>query len=411
MNIGPQSGGFLPILKVKSRIHSSKQQKRNRSATARSLDSMTKSAGKISTANTASLLDLTTLTSSAAIPETKHRSSGVRLQRENSLPLNLSLQISPTSTIQMPTAASSPAIPPVLKYSHDKSGTENVLSKLDALESPRSSAEGVEGDATPGPELNSKKLPNQNTESNARKPHPPPRHSAADNVPKCSYADRNSESKVTQQELATNKKPLLAAEQNNLKWKLDVTLPNNLSTTEPRNSEPNTDKKSAYNSKTAKDLNNNDATDAIIDSVKEHNSGPKSILKPKSEFDTLDNQNKKSVGISTYVLTPPVPPPARQSSASTNGANKKRILRTRSAVHSASQANPVDSSLPSSPDSIDNATGESSPADSGTADLIKSVRFADQPNNIKEYLPWEAPQHSFLNHARPAMGKSHTFIL
>ena len=411
MNIGPQSGGFLPILKVKSRIHSSKQQKRNRSATARSLDSMTKSAGKISTANTASLLDLTTLTASAAIPETKHRSSGVRLQRENSLPLNLSLQISPTTTTQMPTAASSPAIPPVLKYSHDKSGTENVLSKLDALESPRSSAEDMKENPNPGPELYTKKPTNQNTESDARKPHPPPRHSAADNVPKCNYADRNSESKVTQQELVTYKKPLLAAEQNNLKWKLDVTLPNNLSTTEPRNSEPNTDKKSANDSKTAKDLNNNDATDAIIDSVKEHNSGPKSILKPKSEFDTLDYPNKKSVGISSNVLTPPVPPPARQSSAITNGANKKRILRTRSAVHSASQANPVDSSLPSSPDSIDNATGESSPADSGTADLIKSVRFADQPNNIKEYLPWEAPQHSFLNHARPAMGKSHTFIL
>ena len=410
MNIGPQSGGFLPILKVRSRIHSSKQQKRNRSATARSLDSMTKSAGKISTANTASLLDLTTLTSSAALPETKHRSSGVRLHRENSLPLNLSLQISPTSTIQMPTAASSPAIPPVLKYSHDKTGTENLLSKLDALESPRSSAEDKNENPNPGPEMNTKKPTNQNTESDARKPHPPPRHSAADNVPKCN-ADRNSESKVTQQELVTYKKPLLVAEQNNLKWKLDVTLPNNLSTTEPRNSEPNTDKKSANDSKTAKDLNNNDATDAIIDSVKEHNSGPKSILKPKSEFDTLDNQNKKSVGISTYVLTPPVPPPARQSSAYTDGANKKRILRTRSAVHSASQANPVDSSLHSSPDSIDNATGESSPADSGTADLIKSVRFADQPNNIKEYLPWEAPQHSFLNHARPAMGKSHTFIL
>ena len=411
MNIGPQSGGFLPILKVKSRIHSSKQQKRNRSATARSLDSMTKSAGKISTANTASLLDLTTLTASAAIPETKHRSSGVRLQRENSLPLNLSLQISPTSTIQMPTAAPSPAIPPVLKYSHDKSGIENVLSKLDALESPWSSAEDMKENQNSGPELYTKKPTNQNTESDARKPHPPPRHSAADNVPKCNYADRNSESKVTQQELVTYKKPPLAPEQNNLKWKLDVTLPNNLSTTEPRNSEPATDEKSANDSKTAKDLNNNNATDAIIDSVKEHNSGPKSILKPKSDFDTLDNQNKKSVGISTYVLTPPVPPPARQSLANTNGANKKRILRTRSAVHSASQANPVDSSLPSSPDSIDNGTGESSPADSGTADLIKSVRFADQPNNIKEYLPWEAPQHSFLNHARPAMGKSHTFIL
>lgn len=357
---------------------------------------MTKSAGKVSAVtNTASFLDMTTLTASHSMSDTKHRSSAAKLQRQASLPLSLSLQVSSTSSFQMPTAASSPGIPPVLKYSHDKCGADNVGSKLDILDSPRSTKEEKGQSASIG----------LNTEAKIKKPSPPPpKQNSADSAP--NQAVKNSDSKVAQHELVTYKKPLIASELNNLKWKLDVNLPVSLSTA----AEPS-DSQGVKVAGSISDLNNN-ATDDIIDSVKEHNI-PKSILKPKSESDTStsEKQNKQSVGMSTYVLTPPVPPMARQQSANSSAANKKRILRARSAVQY-SQTNQNDSSLPSSPNSTDNDNDGSSPGDSGTAEMIKSVRFAAQPNHIKEYMPWEAPQYSFLNHTRPAaLSKAHTFIL
>lgn len=386
MNIGPQSGGFLPILKVKGRLNSSKRsQKRNRSAVAaRSLDSATRHAGKISTANTASLLDLTTLSPSSV--ESKQRNGLGKLQREASLPVNLSLQISPTSTIEVPTVAASQSVPAVLKYSHDTSGVDNVLSKLDILDSSKQNGNVEQTTLTLREQL--------------MMPCPPSTKSKS-----AGSAESSQDNLITKQELVTYNKNLTAAEQNNIKWKLDVTIPQNSQTGSVSKENKNEGSRLA-------DLNNN--TDDIIDSIKELNN-PKSILKPKIDLDSSfssEPSSKRAVGMSTYVLTPPMPPLARQASAAAGKSNKKRIIRARSAT-----AQNLDSSLSNSPtNSMETENGDSSAANDsitsgGTSDVVKTVRFAEQPNNIKEYYPWEAPQHSLVHHTKPKLGKSHTFIL
>lgn len=360
MNFGPTSGAFLPVLKPNTHsagIKKTAKRYRYRSATTRSLDSTTRSGGgKILTTNTASLIDL----SGIASPPGENKGV-LRLYRENSMPANFKI------------------VPqPVLKYSYDR-GVEKVLSKLDLLDGAAETTDRLTSRAI---------LQSEDIKKMALQPSPPSAAKSQQSTSKSVETTRKTES-------INNDTPSGSAAVPNgdleteTKWKLSVLIPDDNPT-------------------------NDDLKEMLpdeIDTIKVVNN-PKSILKPLGYADQfIEPPSKRSLGVATYVLATPMPPVSRLPPTTrppnvTMAPSKRRINRKKSAeLHKIANQNRAENS----PENLSDESSisheldcDSAPLDSGSGEqsveLTKSVRFAQQPANIKEYYPWEAPKHSLVHH-------------
>lgn len=399
INIGPASGGFLPILNVKSQqaeLSSRQRQKRNKSASTRRKPVMTNSTNKsLNSPNTASILDLNSISSQ---PMTTQHKFAPRLHRESSLPLHLG------------------TMPPMLKYSDD-SQNDFFLSRLALIENANRPGPSPEPEALYTDSLNSMVIKAGSRLTST--PIVPANNHTADNTTTsklsvlpaqaCSTTSKANDIKKSNPTDADSRKVVSLRfspsgpeeEEPDSRWQINIRLPGDEADSPDENSIAKTDKDSP---------------------IKGNNDAPKSILKPKLSAETPERisstgtaaTKKQTLELSTYVLMPPFhhspvrpsPTPPTNSSTSNNQKTRKRRFRLKELSSTIPQSeedievgNELSCETVSSPTSANTTlqlSDNESPDEEIISDIQKSVRFCEKPAQVKEYFPWEAPQDSIL---------------
>ena len=138
---------------------------------------------------------------------------------------------------------------------------------------------------------------------------------------------------------------------------------------------------------------------------------PRSILKPvvddrnsgnRASSPDSENSKKQALGVSTFVIIPPLPNPdipSRQASDSKSGRRKRLSYKGNDITAPTQTADSYSSDTLSERSELSDLNPTSDSLDTvakANSEPIKSVRFCDIPSQVKEYYPWEAPQHSIL---------------
>ena len=451
MSLGPHSGGFLPILKGKGpATPTTKPMTRYRSAITRRSNSMSSCpTGKLIPNNTASLLDLSSI---VPPPTTATKKKVVKIYRENSLPIDFKVVPQPVFRYSHDSGVTS--VLSKLDLMEDTSdegestglSASNGLSKNDKQNeflpvpppTPRNSEASKTRDASKTSNISETSDTSKSETIGASKTVKVAKVQDMNKSFEVLQASNDSEiggsqivdnfdiseaskglglgnSESSRMSKTSKHKHLNGSNISKTKGEtksLEPISPRNMTTDQVQSS----DSESKWTLRVEVPLANDSNVSASDNAVAMETTDEIEAIQDCNDPDTQPNvkpsvdsepPNKKHFEISNHTLITPLPPRVKPQ----NGVSpiKKKIVRKKSAdSQKPKQANPPadiqalenSTDIPSESDctSADPETDSTLDSSSKATDIVKSVRFTEQPPKIKEYYPWEPPQNSIVYH-------------